>query len=370
MPATHWLWYCLSACLAACICCYSEPVQVLSAGSYNFCRFALLQEGQTSSSCSMPATAAAAAANSSAPPAANPVIEGFQLSSSSRPAGESATTTCSGRCHDDLQNYASTPPLQSGAHAAAAAAGDVAALQPQGHHDIRGLLAQQLSKQNDLLGSNTEQSVPGVAEDLSGLSHLDLSGGPDLIEEAEESLVTQAGAADSAAGPDSSNSTNDVAAGPCLLALPTSDAADVGIWELGGQPGCKAAGSTGGSTAGAGQVMLLKQQRSQCPSHGLCMAVALLQPQVRMQGGGTSSMPGAWGICMVCFGDGACLQPEAVLNMPVCMHISTHVCVRIRWAQNYRKQQLIVMLIDVNINDVHCLQWGLQFLWCMWHPLR
>ncbi|KAF6259103.1 WD40-repeat-containing domain protein [Scenedesmus sp. NREL 46B-D3] len=57
--------------------------------------------------------------------------------------------------------------------------------------------------------------------------------------------------------------------GPCLLALPAADAADVGVWQLGQQ----------GSSSSRPSV-LLKQQRSQeRPRHGLCMAVALVQPQ-------------------------------------------------------------------------------------------
>jgi hypothetical protein len=80
-------------------------------------------------------------------------------------------------------------------------------------------------------------------------------------------------AAQGAAGAGSAAHSN----GPCMLALPAADAADIGVWQL-GQQGT----SSSSSSSSSRPVVLLKQQRSQeRPSHGLCMAVALVQPQVR-----------------------------------------------------------------------------------------
>jgi hypothetical protein len=150
-----------------------------------------------------------------------------------------------------------------------------------------GLLSQQLAsasqqqqqQQQDELHLLSRAADPAdfTADELA---ELNLTEVPDLTEAAEESLMQRSGMTAAAAARCSSQEGEGAAAaesatssGPCLLALPAADAADVGVWQL-GQQGSSSSSSTRPD-------VLLQQQRSQDrPKHGLCMAVALLQPQV------------------------------------------------------------------------------------------
>jgi hypothetical protein len=137
---------------------------------------------------------------------------------------------------------------------------------------------QQQQEELDLLGGDAD-----LADLVSAkLSDLDLTAVPDLTEEAEESLMQRPGAAAAAVAPAAQEAAGTGSAvhsnGLCMLALPAADAADIGIWQLGQQD----TSSSSSSSSSSKPVVLLKQQRSQeRPSHGLCMAVALVQPQVR-----------------------------------------------------------------------------------------
>jgi hypothetical protein len=147
------------------------------------------------------------------------------------------------------------------------------------------LLSQQLADTHQQQQQQQEFDLlrrdPDLADLASAdLSDLDLSAVPDLTEEAEESLMQRPGAAAAAVAPAAHRTAGAGSAAhsnaPCMLALPAADAADIGVWQLGQQ------GTSSSSGSNSRPVVLLKQQRSQeRPSHGLCMAVALVQPQVR-----------------------------------------------------------------------------------------
>lgn len=294
-------------CSAACYwtLLHRQPVQQLSSGSFNFCRFALLEPGQTSSSCYINTRPAAYTVTQERPCSrAEVVIEGFTNSSSASAlaaAGSNAST----------------------AAAASSNAGGLVAVQEGGSSSSiggparkHGLLSMRLREQQQQLVENLSLSgsnrgvVDGAAAAAAtaagaaaaSAAHEDDEGGSgdddDLTEAAEEQLVlstatgSDAAASSSGCRP-SAASTPSVAkggSGPCYLALPSEDAANVGVWQLSLCRGADSQHSSsssinegGGAGSHDGPVMLLKQTKSpDRPSRGLCMAVVLLQPRVRV----------------------------------------------------------------------------------------
>lgn len=243
---------------------HSLPLQEFSSGCYNFCRFALLEAGQTSSSCSVGQHSDVL----HSPPAVPPVqtVEGFTASQGTQLQEHSQETTP--QKIDDGSEKQSEP--------------------------VEGLLSQQLQQQKDL---HSAQGTPVCKQQQQGLVGHDTGHGAtyvsvdDLTEAAEELLVLgthsraegegcSSTTAQAHARVDSSNSRGGACEpqeGPCFLALPTAEPADCGIWQL---------DSSAGPSSRDAALLLLKQRKgADRPHRGQCMAVVLLQPQVRAPGG-------------------------------------------------------------------------------------
>jgi hypothetical protein len=130
---------------------------------------------------------------------------------------------------------------------------------------LPGLLSVQLKQQQQ-----QPQQLSSQLQDMSLVQQRDNAA--DLTEAAEEQLVLGSSIRGGAGSTPAASSTG----GPCYLALPADEAATLGIWQL-GLPGCSSS-----SSSQQQPVMLLQQTKSPGrPSRGLCMAVVLLQPQVR-----------------------------------------------------------------------------------------
>jgi len=247
----------------------SQPVQVLAGGSYNFCRFALLQPGQTSSSCSTsPATVAASNAGQTgfglAPAVSFTQLEGFTI-----PAA--ITDSCTAAC---------TP-------------GADAAMSVQQQHLSMSLLSKQLQQHEQHWEPHC--AWPGQQQQCSlhHQEHTQQFEGADLSEQAEEQLVNvppMAAASGAAMAAATTNLTDDrleqtasSGSSHCVLALPSIDAANVGLWWL-SQPTAPSPASGMNSCRDNPNMqphIILQQHKTQDrATHGLCMAVGLCQPQV------------------------------------------------------------------------------------------
>jgi hypothetical protein len=251
-PSDHFVFVLHSLLFCAC----SQPVQQLLSGCYNFCRFALLEPGQTSSSCccsqqpDRPSTV-----QQQADEPAQVVVDGFDSFTEPVPAAADAAVGIEGVCQSVQQ--------QQQQSAAAAV----------------GLLSQQL-RQQQLPAQPGAHPVAAAAEGRTPGE----TGPDDLTEAAEEQMMLRNAAPSSSNYSSSTTGTSTspgcltstaAAAGPCYLALPSDDPANLGIWQLGGE--VAAAGAGGGQQP----LMLLKQSKGpDRPHRGQCMAVVLLQPQV------------------------------------------------------------------------------------------
>jgi hypothetical protein len=73
--------------------------------------------------------------------------------------------------------------------------------------------------------------------------------------------------------------TAQAVAGPCYLALPCEDPAQLGIWQL-GVGGAGVPSSSSSSSRQKPHMVLTQNKGPQSPQRGQFMAVVLLQPQV------------------------------------------------------------------------------------------
>eukprot|EP00879_Flechtneria_rotunda_P011832 GHRR01012359.1.p1 GENE.GHRR01012359.1~~GHRR01012359.1.p1 ORF type:complete len:382 (+),score=151.45 GHRR01012359.1:154-1299(+) len=278
-----------------------EPLQVLAAGSYNFCRFALLQPGQTSSSCCrcINDTTASSTTPSSTMQAGTSstgyqVVQGFNIADAPILAAADA-----GNSEHHLQQQQQWQ-------------------QRQHHAGAPGLLLQQLQLPQHVHGLDLPAQVAQESVSASCTkTTADMLGGLDLTEDVEEQLVHRQGVGgnSSVAGIAGANSsrpgvqrccassaaqeataaaaTADTAgwqaganvSSNCFLALPSVDAADIGIWQL-WQSGNEASGpaaSRAGSIRQRPHVLLRQPRSGDKPIHGVCMALVLLQSQVRIK---------------------------------------------------------------------------------------
>jgi len=290
--------------LPALCCCYcrrclcqtkhcSQPVQQLSTGCYNFCRFALLEGGQTSSSC---CSSQAQPAASREPLPARHVIDGFAAAtadaktSSSTPS-VSASEAIAAQQQQQLQGSQTTRQSAEGLLSQA-----LQQQQAQTHptsspcthqqqqtaaceQDLAALALQQSSMQ--AVDAAGEESPAGAAAAAAAAAQ------DDLTEAAEEQLMLRDTTGTNSSSSSSSSTGHGGAAsstasilgsgswGPCYLAMPADDPAHLGVWQLGG------GGSSRSSSSSQRPLMLLQQSKGpDRPHRGQCMAVVLLQPQV------------------------------------------------------------------------------------------
>ena len=260
-------------------CACSDPVHELSTGCFNFCRFALLEPGQTCSSCCtksqqqhQPSTATAQLRVDGFP------IEGPDASSSS-PDAEGDPSRSSRRQQAAPDGLLSQQ-LKQQQHSQEAVPHVLTQPQhPQQQRFEDGTAAVQLEsltlQQPEAHGSQGASHAYAAPANTTAAA----VGAGDLTEEAEEQLMCKAAAgcdshSSSCGGAAASTScTNTASAGPCYLALPAGDPAHLGLWQL---------GTAGGGSQGSGvpQVLLAQRKGAQQPHRGQCMAVVLLQPAV------------------------------------------------------------------------------------------
>ena len=267
----------------------SQPVQQLASGCYNFCRFALLEPGQTSSTCCRSPLLPGTPQPTTAAPPAQVIMDGFSV------------------CMDTGAKTANRPAGSSSSDVAAGSQQQQAAPQQQQHQAaLTGLLSQQLKLQPQQLPTSgaqhqsqcqQQESSQAQCDDLqaeaataggvgtSGAGRVQFSAADDkdddLTEAAEEQLMLGNPSSSSHTTTSARCSTNSSTSthsssgcGPCWLALPAADPAHLGIWQLGG---------TAASASTSHQPLMLLQQAGsqQGQTHrGQCMAVVLLQPQV------------------------------------------------------------------------------------------
>jgi hypothetical protein len=244
----------------------------LSSGCYNFCRFALLEPLQSSSSCCTPSQQPVrrSQAQQTHQPA-QVLVDGF-ATDSAKPAADSNDNKAAG----SVRNQADS---QQQHQLAAAAAVEEGLLSQQFRQTAAS--QQQQQQQESLCQQVTDLSVHSQAATTTAAAAAEApEPGEDLTEDAEEQLMLR-----NAAAPSSSNSEaatafaagEGAASGPCHLALPSDDAGNLGIWQLGA--GASAAAGAGSSQRP--QMLLAQRKGPDQPHRGQCMAVVLLQPQVR-----------------------------------------------------------------------------------------
>jgi hypothetical protein len=133
------------------------------------------------------------------------------------------------------------------------------------------LAAAQLQEQQQHRDAGPRSEAAGTAGARAAAGAAAGASAGDLTEAEEEQLMLRNTAATSGRSPAaaSNSSSSSSSEGPCYLALPVQDPAQLGIWQL---------GASGNAQP---QVVLTQGKGSGQPERGQCMAVALLQPQVR-----------------------------------------------------------------------------------------
>lgn len=193
------------------------------------------------------------------------------------------------------------PAVYADAAAAAADAQQLGSTGEQQNHSKQGLLSQQLQGQLATIIPCTQLPNAEAAEAAEAQPAVDTSniGCTDLTEDLEELLVlgqqrhsaaaspsanadSTAGAVATSAGatPDHGSQESSTSSGYCWLALPAADAADVGMWQLGQFSSGSSSSSASGNPSTLPSIMLRQERTKERPSNGLCMAIALLRPQV------------------------------------------------------------------------------------------
>lgn len=245
-------------------------MQQVESGCYNFCRFALLEPGQTSSSCrggqqQQQVTGAAPHAKVQDEPAheVGTVVDGFYLSA------EAAMLASGGTSSHNQQPQTGLLSMQ---------------LKQQQQQDSICAQVSSLGLQEPLAPHAAAGTASAAEEDAAG----------DLTEAAEEQLMlrstnspapcllstttTQAGLGSNSTSSSSCNTSvlhaEAATAGPCYLALPCEDPAQLGISQLG------VGGTSSSSSEQKPHILLTQPKGPQQAQRGQFMAVVLLQPQV------------------------------------------------------------------------------------------